>query len=538
MAKPFSFDDTMRIHDAAVYDFVGTLLVDYGNISGQLNNNFPILRVMASPQRSIAQVVDLLISLKWIEDADKDKLIEKARDNFAVLPLPLVTIERGEPTPDPELAGVPKVFRRIFLNPDTGKWEFHQWPGHYKTDYTLTFWSVKQYTMAFLREWVYGQLGQIGAGEYETFLDVKHRQPWGIVKSSFKFTGSGNLSDLEGEESRYMRIEFSFTLRTWMTKEPSFLPALPSIAGLGPTADFIERISLDALGFDNNYGIDHEDEVPLDIRDAQARKETDNLFIFPFDSVDTPTKWPKTGNAEVAHGRVSLNGGNQFRRQHNALRIKVAKQSDKVEIAERLVIRDPRDIALAGISFDYLTDSRVELALTQRDLADDSLSSVASLILPATGRIWRPVHRFTVVNKDTFQAEIAGIGNQAPQTAHLDNIDIRLICSLAQVFPDSSVVGGSETVHTWIGLEKAPHLCILIITATVGGINTVTVEDDDSSPAHTLEQIADSAVNVGLVFLVQPVDDSVAARVPNTTTLASVYLQRYHGAYNGHDFAG
>ena len=539
MAKPYTIDDTMRIHDTAVHDWLGGLLVDYGTIAGQNNNNFPILRVFASPQRAMAQVVDLLISLKWITNDDKDKLLEAARDDFAVLPLPIVTIERGEPQPDPELSGVPKVFRRIFLNCDTGKWEFHQWPAHYKTDYTFTFWSVKRYTMAFLREWVYGQLGQIGASEYETFLDVVHRSPWNTIKSSFKFTGSGDLSDLEGENSRYMRVEFTFTLRTWMTKEPSLLPALPSIAGLGPTADFIERISLDALGFDNDYGITHEDEVPLDAPNKpDTRRETANLFFFLFDSVDTPTKWPKTGGAEVEHARVSLNGGDQFRRLHDALRMKVTDQSDSVEIAERLVIRDPRDFALAGISFDYLADNRVELALSQRNLEDDVVSSVASLVLPATGRIWKPVHRFTVVEKDTFLAEIEGIPSQPRQTVYLDNIDVRLICSLAQVFPDTSVVGGSETVHTWIGLEKAPHLCILIITATTGGINTVTVEDDDSSPAHTLEQIADSAVNVGLVFLVQPKDDSVVARVPNTTTLASVYLQRYHGAYNGHDFAG
>lgn len=536
MAKPFSFDDSMRIHDAAVYDFIGTLRLDYGNIAGQLNNNFPILRVMASPQRAVAQVVDLLISLGWITDADKDKLIEKARDNFAVLPLPIATIERGEPNPDPELSSVPKIFRRIFLNTTTGKWEFHQWPAHYKTDYTVTFWSVKKYTMEFMREWVYGQLGKIGASEYETFLDVKHRSPWNTIKSSFKFTGSGDLSDLEGETSRYMRVEFTFTLRTWITKEPSLLPTLPSIAALGPTADFIESVSTDVFGLDNDYGIFHEDEVPLDSPDA--RKETANLFFFPFNSSDTPTLWPKTGTAEVEHARVSLNGKDQFRRLHDTLRIKVTDQSDTVEIAERLVTRDTNGIAVAGISFDYMTDLDVELALSQRNLSDNVVSSVASLVLTPTGRNWKRVHRFTVVEKDTFLAEIAGVPNQALQTAYLDNIDIRLICSLPPILPDSSVVGGSETVHTWIALEKVPFLCILIVTATTGGINTVTVEDDDSSPTHTLEQIADSSVNVGLVFLVQPNDDSVVARVPNTTTLSSVYLQRYFGAYNGHDFAG
>jgi len=93
---------------------------------------------------------------------------------------------------------------------------------------------------------------------------------------------------------------------------------------------------------------------------------------------------------------------------------------------------------------------------------------------------------------------------------------------------------GDHLKYEWFSLAREPQLCIILTTATSGGVNKVTVEDDVASPAYSAQRVIDSSVNVGSVFLIQPKVDTLALRVPKTTTTSAVYIQRYGGHYNGH----
>ena len=107
MATPASWENTLRIHDDALFRWLGKLRVDYGGPSDfpatfpfaasyPTRNNFPILRTMATRQRAWASVLDLLVGMRWIDSGTAEQIRASAGD-FAVLPLPVCVYERGDP---------------------------------------------------------------------------------------------------------------------------------------------------------------------------------------------------------------------------------------------------------------------------------------------------------------------------------------------------------------------------------------------------------------------------------------------------------
>jgi len=525
MSSPYTFENSLRYHDVAVYEWLKGLHVDYRIKDDPLvlRPDEEVLSIFASPSRPFAQVADLLVARDFFHDMGLTpaQMTEMAEDQFhAILPLPIITIQRADPQPDTELASVPKVFRRKYLNPLTGKWEFHPWPGHYRTEYTFTLWSQNKMTEAFLLEWFYAQIGKVGAADNETFIAVNHDEPWGTLKQSFKLSGSSDLSELESADNpRWLRHELSFSLRTWIMR----LSAV--------SYDYHDRqgLDVDQIGPEGPYGNCTDEGTPLDV--ANTGIQTLNLFEFSLPPNRVPTLWPKTGNATVAMGDESP-GGTYKTRFHPTLRIGVEEPTDTVSLLERLYVKDDDDLGIVGFSFAYKATLPVEFEVHTKDYTADQEFSAFSLVLPAASR-WKKVHRFTVVNKDSFIAKIAGIMGQNPQEARLSDLDFRVISSLTKVPPTGNIDLGTEIKYFWNGLEKAPYLGIIVVAATTGGNNEVVLEDDDVNPDTSRSQIVDAAVNVGAVLLSQPKHSSLALRVPKDVTVSSVYVQRFLPAYNG-----
>jgi hypothetical protein len=510
MAKPFALEDAMRVHDVGVYNWLGGLEVDYGNLGGSPKPKYPILRVYASPERAVATLVDLLVSQSFITGANAEEMRRAAADDFAVLPLPLATLQRGEPTIDPELHGGPtKILSKADFDPATGTYIPHEFPSHYKTDYTLTLWCSKKYTDAFMREWLYAQLGRRGKAENEVFIPVDHGAPWGTILHAMKFTGSGDLSDLEGAGVRYLRVEYTFSLRTWL-----FKPALESV------------YPVELAETDKCLDVGGDVEV-LDVEGAPAL--THNLWRWPDWNKDRlPVLWPREGNATVEQSADIPEG-----KDTKSLKIGVAVQSDKALLLEAMTTLDDDGTSIFSVSFDYKATGRVELESFERGDYVDTESSADSLILPAS-RSWKRVHYFTAVRKQIVRFLIAGIQNQDPQTVHIANVEIMRVLPVTKVVPDIVTDMGDHLKYEWFSLAREPHLCIMLTTATSGGVNVVTVEDDVAAPAYSAQRVVDFSVNVGSVFLIQPKVDTLALRVPKTTTTSAVYIQRYGGHYNGH----
>jgi hypothetical protein len=513
MAVPETFEDSMRVHDVAFYNWISGLLVDYGDLGGEAKPQFPILRVYSTPQRAYATVVDLLVGLDFVKGADAEEMRKEAKKDFTILPLPIATLERDEPVLDPELPGSPtKEFRTKYFNEATGQYERHPFPSHYRTDYRVTLWCIKKYTEVYMREWIYGQLGNRGAAENELFIPVVHKEPFGEIMHSLKMTGSSDLSDLEGEGARYMRKEYTFSLRTWVFK--------PSTEGGYPVE----------VGGTDVYAEVGDDGVLLDTADLSVQSW--NLFRVKFPENRFSELWPVEGDATVKASvefpKDAFAGGVPL-----TLRIGVAVQADKVPLIESPTLLDDDGLNVFATSFQYTASGRVELEVVQRKFDVDTLSSADSLILPASD-LWQKVHYFSVVDEDSYIARIAGIGNQAAQDVLVSAIEVRRVYEQTKVAPDAQTDLGEEIKYEWFSLAREPWLCIIVVSATTGGPNIVTVEDDAAAPAYSAQRVVDSSVNVGAVFLVQPKGDTLALRVPKTTALSAVYIQRFDGPYRGH----
>ncbi len=525
MANPFTLGDSIRDHDKAVYDWLGGLLVDYGTIAGVARDGFPILRIYASPQRAFAAVTDMLVEQNWLATTTAATMRADGDAHWPELPMPLATIDRDEPAPDSSLAGVPLQFRRVYLNPTTGKWETHSWPGHYLTTYRVTFRTVKKYTEAFLREWIYGQMGQIGAANNETFIHVTHPAPWGVQPHMLRFDGSVNLSALEGEESRMLVYEFSFTLRTWIFRKPTVF------------GDIIHGTGVDASRFGGPADGVGNDSVAVPNADPEPAEYTDNLFYFPVQPAQVAALWPKSGAATVDAGRRSPYGATSPASPsvNRSLRIGVQATSDAVELLERLTTPDTDGRSIVSASFAYSAlENGASLAFDQHDVVGGTVSRVRTMTMPSS-RAWQRVHTFAMVKQGAFIVSVAGAGGTPAADVTVTDIDVRQLSDGTRIPAGSVVVDGPDNVYRWSALESEPYLVVGIVTpAQAAGAFTVTAQDDMTSPDWQPAQVVDRAKAVGVVFMLQPLDGSVALRVPSSLSLDTAYLLRYHGPYNGH----
>ncbi len=521
MALPLTQGDSMRAHDKAVYDWIGTLLVDYGTIVGTARNAFPILRVFASPERAFATVTDVLVALGWMDGATAADMRTKGDAEWPNLPLPVATIQRDEPRPDPELSNVPGQFRRLYLNPVTGKWEYHRWPGHFVTTYKVTFRVSKHYTENFIREWIYAQVGALGQSHTELLIPVTHPAPWGVQKQKLRLDGSVDLSALEGAEGRMLVYEFSFTLRTWI-----FYPA---VVGGDVTHGTGVDSGLLTLAFgdtDNTTGTEPDGGV--------SAMMSNNLFYFPVLPSQIATTWPKSGGALALPGERSP-GGSASTRDHQSLRAKVTTAVvDSVELLERLCRRDDSGRTIISVSLTYSSSgAAATLEVDQHDTVGGTISMANQLSLPVR-REWTRVHYFTIVREEAFIVALVGAGAAADVT--VAEVDIRQVYDGTRVASQATTVDGSDRVDQWGSLDNQPYLVVGVLTAAVGvAAATVTAKNDISSPDYTQTQSIDPDVNVGFVFLVQPKDGTIELRTPTTLALDTVYVQRYDGPYNGHN---
>lgn len=226
MASPLTFENTLRVHDQAVVNWLGGMTVDYGSGNDIFTYdtpklNVPIIVVFATPDRAAATLLNQLLSMNWLGQDEFDRIAtEGAR--IEQMPLPFVSLTRGTPQLDPDLRGVPKYLRSPpdQIDVRTGQPYIYQFPAHYRTPYTATFWAARQYTYAFVLEWLMGQLGPLGCHDDELLIPVVHNDPFGTVNQSLKFVGMADRSDLEGTAQRNMRFDAEFTLRTWVIKAP------------------------------------------------------------------------------------------------------------------------------------------------------------------------------------------------------------------------------------------------------------------------------------------------------------------------------
>lgn len=530
MAYPHGLENTIRVHDESFYNWLGTLKVDYGDMGGLLltpRDNHPILRIFAGPSRAFASLVSLLVNTGFVSGATAEKMREEA-GNFAVLPLPAATIERGKPEIDFEKALPPKPISTAQFDPVNNQWISHPNPGTYTLTYTVTFWAIKQYTLGFIEEWILSNFGKLGGAANETYLDVAHAAPWSTLKQSLKLDSISDLSELEGENPVYRRVEAAFRMRMLnFHREGSSVEQVFSVAQ-GTTL-------LDSGDGTNNPTPD----------DADFTSSTDlsgNLFVKYVSNSQIPTKWKKQGSGASVSGGVMSPTGASASALVDALKISVTDAADEVDIAHRMLVLDsattPR--ALLSVTFQYWSEGTTTLNITQRDEASGSSQNredVYTLSLPPTGGAWKQAHFFTFVARKIFGASIAGSGSAA--VVHLANISIRHVTTQTTTASTGATVGSNKE-FSWTGLTTTqPYLVYLPLTTSGGSVSAnVSIADDSSSPAFT-RLVPVTNAHRGIAGIMQPKTSGTTLKVsvPDTLSVSGniAHLQTYAGDFNGHD---
>ena len=524
MAAPASYEDTIRRHIAAFYTWLGALRVDYGGpadfpdgfpfkASYPTRLNFPILRTMATRERSFATVVDLLVHHGWIDVGTADQIRQKAGD-FAVLPLPVVTYERGDPEIDQTAASVPKRFARSFFNQSTLKWESHQWPGTYWLPIRATFWCSKRYTEVFMMEWVMSQLGKIGMGDREVLIPVVHREPWNTQWQVLQLDGIADQSDLEGDPlSRAIRYEISFRLR--------MLHFRPDVVSSEPINVSATSFTIAQLG--ETTEVNPFDRAP----DAPCVPGlSDNLYTKYYSGEQIAANWPRSGAATVRAGDTSP----EDVPVDSVIRGTVRAVTDRIGIANRPVRIDaaPHDIAILSVALRYRSTAEVGLMLSQRpgNEAPVTWTLARGVVLPATSA-WVDLQFLTLVDAPIFT--LLWEGRAISADLSFADVSVRHLFSTSRVLPTGSGPGlFGTTKHSWNGLDRATSYLAVVLTASAGQ-HVVRLEDDDVSPAHVVSRVFDADNEIGYVEVIQPKAGSVAVSLPPGLVPTAVFIQPFAG---------
>ena len=505
MATPHTLEDTMRIHDKAVYDWLSGLKVDYGNIAGTQRDNEPILRVIASPQRAFAAVVNILVRTGWIDGNNADQMQQNAGD-FAVLPLPIATIQVAPPEQDPELAGVPKKFTKKTFDYSTGKWEEHRWPGHYATDYTVTFWMLKRYTAIYIDEWVRHQLGQVGRGNYETLIPVEHEQPWGTLLQKLELTSSNDRSDLEGKEQRYIRWEYSFRLRTLVMYKPT------------ATHHTIHTTSPTYFDDGRRAGTKENDTQIESRRDSF----TGNLFRW-FEDKDSIANWPAGGNATIASatGTAPQDSSDPTA---PTLSIGLNDEQDRVLLATELSSRNSDDIGVVYYALRYAADGPIAIETTQKDADGSNETTVDRIELDRASTTFERLARLVVVTKPVFSVYVKGRSTLPAPDVLIHNPIVRNLIPQTKRLPTGASKSGSTVTFQWDFLSVHDTYLVVAETDPSASNDTAKVADDASNPTFTQTKTYDASVQEGVVFVASPKDTTLTLTIDGPDP-PHVYLQ-------------
>lgn len=212
-------NETLRIADQAVADWLSGLRVDYGDdvFPGRDLRNYPVFIVFASPERAFAEIRQLLIQRGFITVSDLEREgVAGASDDvlYKNIPYPFVRIQRGDISPVNELHSTPNTF----LTDSKGlSFTRSRWPTPYEVSYSIEVVSKTRFTDNFIAEWMIGQFTPVGMGVNQKLIPANYPAPYGTKQLTVNFTGSSDASELEvsGAVDRKIRTTYNFTVRVW-----------------------------------------------------------------------------------------------------------------------------------------------------------------------------------------------------------------------------------------------------------------------------------------------------------------------------------
>lgn len=489
MAEPFTAENTIRLLDEAVRDWLRSCLFDYGTISGVSRKASPLITVAASPHRAFAATADLLVKEGWISGDTPAMQRLNASQEWPVLPLPVVTFERDDPIISNELANPAARFERRYFDPFIGEWISYPYPLHYLTQYRITFWCEKKFTQAMFMEWVMSQLGRRGAAQSEMFLEIDHGIPFGRQIHQWKYLGSSNLSDLEGPEARHIRHQLSFIMRSWC-----FRPADDSSPPI--------------------YAIQREAHTPGNETTPDATGDqwgTANLFT----TWKSYQSWPVHGSASVVV-------------DEQAVHAKLHLPGDEVFLANAHTTPDQFGRSLWMLAGTFTSPKPFKLQFSQFD-ADNAEGLAGEVAVPAGDAV--PIHRFFVSNQLLVAIGIAIDGSDT--TVDAADLDFRQVWPRTRLaFNDMGTAGGGDVTYIWRGLEARPYLIVCLVSPG-SAAGSVTADDDETAPVDSKTESIDPASQPGFAILVMPRAGTLRLRASPALAPSALYAQGFDGPYHG-----
>jgi hypothetical protein len=136
---------------------------------------------------------------------------------------------------------------------------------------------------------------------------------------------------------------------------------------------------------------------------------------------------------------------------------------------------------------------------------------------------------FTLVKQPIYSQAIVGTG--VASVAHLADVEVRHVRTLAKTAPTSATPAGGVTTHAWSGLTDSVYLLVIVFDETAGGSGVVIVRDDATLPASTRVFTVDVSTQVGFVVVAAPVSASLEVEVPDALTVDDIYVQTYAAPY-------
>ena len=221
MGIGYSLIDQYRAYDVCIRDVLSGFLVDYGTISGERKSRYPILVIMATPERAFAKMYQVLVRKGWVAGVSEEKILDNAY-LYKNIPLPFISIQRRDATIDFGRSKAPFIFEGFERFSD-GSVVDHPHPVPYDFNYDLTLWCKNQFTAIFFQEWIQALVGDRGAAPQEFFRYV-NMGVWGEqlhgIRMEAVFETSKNAGILyDFRDYTYMA---SLVLKGWMFKQPDY----------------------------------------------------------------------------------------------------------------------------------------------------------------------------------------------------------------------------------------------------------------------------------------------------------------------------
>jgi hypothetical protein len=535
MSSPYSVESSIRVHDEAIYNWLQDLHVDYGIVAGQDRTDTPILTVFASPDRAFATVYDMVTKNGFIAPGTSDDDTRANIDGILkVLPLPIASIERLEPIPLRELNNATAKDPRSYFDPTTGQWISWSAPTVYQCDYAITFWSLKHSTDVFIRDWVYGQLGVIGSGNYETFIPVQHNPAIGVSNQSLKLVGSTNLSYLEGLNQRYIRTRFVFSLRMLIFKN------LPS--DIAPSMEFLGNATGAFAGMNAAQPV-------LNLGLTVTIPKGDGVVTYSEDAVDTLAvagtytgnlyryngnlyyPWNLYGNATAVYSQLYPSGVSVTPSARYSLQGTLGSVSDAVEIITTPVLQETDGTALVLFYFYYTSNQPVLFNVNNVDTTSLARTTALSTLLPSTSGAWQRMRVYAVVTSSLMSAGFYGSATQTTFAIARGDVRQKSWYAVTPSYTPAVTTVGANTVYTFTVPAGAPYLATVRLTSAMLTDFNVIVSNSVSSATYTKTNVVKAGTTVGAVYMVQPAATTFTVTVPTAVAVASVTAKGYSGPY-------